>query len=96
MKDFELLSAFMAIEAEIEATKWSSKQQSNKTNAQKRANLSDEIFYYIHTIYCQRLFSLAWYNNMTYTLDMETGLGKALPTCCYNGPSCQSIKPKFF
>lgn len=38
---------------------------------------------------------MAWYDDITYALDTESGLGKALPTSCCNAPSCQSIEPEF-
>lgn len=95
MNDSKLLSAFIATEAKIEASKRSSKQQTNKTDAEKRANLLDEIFYYTHIVPCQRLFSLAWYDDITYALDTKSSLSKALFISCCNRPSCQNIEPEF-
>lgn len=95
INDSNLLSALLAIEGETEKKKKSAKQQANKTDIQKRANLSDEIFNYIHNAPCRRLFSLAWYDDMTYAADETTGLAKALPIPCCNGPSCNSAEPEF-
>lgn len=52
INNFELLLAFLAIEAEIKQTKRSSKQLANKIDAQKRTNFVDKIFYFIHITLC--------------------------------------------
>lgn len=41
-------------------------RQINNSDAQKRANLPNEIFNYIYLVYCKNLFALAWYSDMTY------------------------------
>ena len=52
------------------------------------------MFNYIHNTPCRRLFSLAWYDDITYKVDKATGLSKALPQSCCNGSSCQSAEPE--
>lgn len=45
---------------------------------------------------CRRLFSLTWYDDITYASNKINGITtKLLPTICYNGSGCQSIKPEF-
>lgn len=94
MNDSELLSAFLA-KAKIEQKKLFSKYWTKKTDAQKHTNFSNKILNYIHIIPCQKLFLLAWYNNITYTLNKEIGTSKTLLTSYYNGPSCQNIELEF-
>ena len=62
-----------------------SKKQISKINTTKQASFFNEIFDYIHTTQYTWLFSLAWYDNQTYT-----SASKWLPNICCNGPSCNS------
>lgn len=61
-----------------------------KSDAEKRAKLSNEIFDYIHVAPCRRLFSLTWYEDTTYASPTAV-----LPTQCCNGSKCQSAEPDF-
>lgn len=42
----------------------------------------------------RRLFSLAWYNNLTYAQNKDS-TSKVLPITCCNRPSSNSIKPDY-
>lgn len=95
VNDSELLSALLATESEVTNQNKAAKKQNNQSELQKRANLPDEFFDYIHRAPCRRLFSLAWYDDMTYAINEATGLRKDLPTACCNGPSCKSTDPEF-
>ena len=64
------------------------------TNAQKRTNLPDEIFDYIHVAKCCWLLSLNWYNDLTNGNGNEAST-KPLPTLCCNGSGSNSKDPKF-
>lgn len=92
--DDDVMATLLATDAEGSRNKAKKDQQTNRTNEKKRENLADEIFDYIHVARCRRLFSLAWYDDMTYA-EQEDGLTKSLPTLCCNGPSCLSPEPEF-
>lgn len=93
--DSELLFALLAIENEVTNQKKAAKKQKNQSELQKCANLLDEFFDYIYRIPCQCLISFSWYNNIIYTINKATGLGKDLLTLCCNGLSCKSTEPEF-
>lgn len=95
IKDSDLLSSLLATEAETKQNTCLAKKKANKTDLQKRASLLDEIFDYIHVAQCRRLFSFAWYDDMTYAAneDLETPI-KALPVTSCNSPGYQSNEPK--
>lgn len=61
-EDSDLLTALLGTETEEKKTS----KRVSKSDAAKRASLPDEIFDYIHTAKCRRLFSLAWYDDFTY------------------------------
>ena len=84
----------LATEVEEDSRVKKSKKRASKSDAEKRAKLPDEIFDYIHAAKCRRLFSLAWYDDLTYAPNAE-GLSKALPTLCCNSFSCSSEEPPF-
>lgn len=47
---------------------------------------------------CRRLFSLAWYDDLTYADEVtsdESILKKPLPKACCNGPSCNNPEPEY-
>lgn len=91
-----MLLAILAIEVETKKQSRSAKNQANKSDLQKRANLPNEIFDYIHVALCTRLFSLAWYNDMIYAATEDIYISaKALPTACCNGPAYQNEEPEF-
>ncbi len=54
--------------------------------------MPEEILYYIYSVKCKRLFSLAWYDNSTYAPQNSDKAGKSLPTFYYNRSSCKSKK----
>lgn len=84
----------VATEAEEDSNAKRARKQASKTDAQKRAKLPDELFDYIHAAKCRRLFSLAWYKDLTYAPNADR-ISKALPKLCCNGPSCNSKEPDF-
>lgn len=94
----DLIAAFLATEADEQQIQKKKDKKANQSDAAKRAKLPDEIFDYIHVAQYRRLFSLAWYDDLTYA-DQEQIDGsitkKALPTACCNGPSCKSVEPEF-
>lgn len=93
-EDSDLLTALLGTEAEEKKTS----KRVSKSDAAKRALLPDEIFDYIHTAKCRRLFSLAWYDDFTYAAISDSAnqlSAKALPSPCCNGPSCLSLLPNF-
>lgn len=92
--DEDLLEALLNIEADEQQKRTKEVKRNNKSDADKRAKLPDEIFDYIHTVKCRRLFSLAWYGDVTYAL--EEGIAKPLPELCCNGPGCKSTMPEIF
>lgn len=65
----------------------------SQSDAEKRAQLPDEIFDYIHVAPCRRSFSLAWYDDSTYLVPQADGQTKSLPRFCCNSPVCQSEEP---
>ena len=87
---FDLLST----EAEMHTRSQKSTKQTSQSDAQKRANLPPEIFDYMHIAKYQRLFSLSWYNDQTYTPATDKAV-KLLPILCCNRSSCQSEEPAF-
>lgn len=95
INDSKLLFALLATKSEITNQIKAAKKQKNQSELQKRANLPDKFFDYIYYVFCQRFFSLAWYNDITYAINKATKLRKNLPTLCCNGPSCKSTEPKF-
>lgn len=104
MEDADLFSRLIITDADENQLKKKKARQTSKSDAQKRANLPDEIFNYIHVARCRRLFALAWYGDMTYAEPEETPQNdsllepssrKALPEFCCNGPSCKSQKPDY-
>ena len=86
---FDILST----EAEVESQTKKKKKQVSKGDVEKRANLLDEIFDYIHTAKYRRLFSLAWYDDETYKINADSS-SKALPRLCYNASDCNSEDPE--
>ena len=84
----------LATEGEDEMVKKKNEKKANKSDAEKRANLSNEIFDYIHVAPCRRLFLLAWYDDMTYAKNAD-GSMLSLPTFCCNGHGCNSTTPDF-
>lgn len=83
----------LTTEAKQEFQARRSKKKTSKSDAKKRAKLPDEIFDYIHVAKCRRLFTLAWYDDKTYTPSND-GLTKALPILYCNGSSCKSKNPE--
>ena len=64
-------------------------------NATKRSRLPNKIFNYIHVARCQKLFSLAWYDNMMYAQSEDFSPAKALQIPCCNNLSCNSTEPYY-
>lgn len=82
------LFILLSTEAEEEARSKKEKKKFSKTDTQKREHLSDEIFDYIHFAKCTQLFSLAWYDDLTYA-PKNNDVGKPLPVFCCNSSGCQ-------
>lgn len=97
LEDQDLIASVLSIEGDQDkfAKQQSRKRTSNKTEAEKRRNLPNEIFEYIHVARYRRLFSLAWYNDITYTMSDDAGITKPLPILCCNGPDGLSAKPDY-
>lgn len=56
--------------------------------------MTNLIFDYIHVAQCQRLFSLAWYDDLTYS--SKKGLNHQPLSLAYcNGPNCKNIEPDY-
>lgn len=92
--DDDLMATLLATDVEDSRKKAKKDKQTSCTNEKKRDNLADKIFDYIYVARCRQLFSLAWYNDITYA-EQKDGLTKPLPTPCCNGPSCLSPEPEF-
>lgn len=90
----EELLDLLSTEAETSSHIKKMNKKASSTDAQKRANLPDEIFDYIHVAKCRRLFSLNWYNDSTYGHGNEAST-KLLPTLCCNGSGCNSKDPEY-
>lgn len=88
-----LISSVLATEADQNRRKAKKDSRTKRTNAENRAKLPDEIFYYINAAQCRRLFALACFDDLTYA-DHD-GSSKPLPTSCCNGPGCLSPEPDF-
>lgn len=91
-EDSDLLTVLLGTEAEEKHTS----KRIRKSDAIKLALLPDEIFDYILTAKCRRLFSLVLYSDFTYTAISDSAnqlFAKPLPIPCCNGPSCLSLLP---
>lgn len=95
VNDPKFLLALFATESKVTNQRKSAKYQSNKSDLQKHANLPDEFFDYIYCALYRRLFSLAWYNDMTYAINKITGFGIDLPTSCCNRFNYKNTEPEF-
>ncbi len=84
----------LATEVEEDLKAKRAKKQASKTDAEKRAKLPDKLFDYIYAAQCRRLFSFAWYNDLTYAPNVD-GVSKALSKLCCNGPNCNLKEPNF-
>lgn len=92
----DLLSGVLATEANKSQISKKKNHRSNKSDATKQANLSNKMFEYIHVAQCQRLYFLAWYDDMIYAQSSNNSRAtKALPQLCCNGLGYQSKKPEF-
>ena len=84
----------LTTEMEDNIVKKKNEKKANKSNAKKHITLSNEIFNYIHVTPCHRVFLLTWYDNITYTKNVN-GSMLALPTFYYNRHNYNSILPNF-
>lgn len=66
-------------------------QNISQIDVAKRANLFNEILNYIYVARCRRLFSLAWFDDLTY-VQSEDSISKALLIACCNKPNCNSVE----
>lgn len=58
IEDVDMFSRLIIINADENQLKKKKARQISKSDVQKQANLSDEIFNYIHMIYCRMLYIL--------------------------------------
>lgn len=102
IEDADLFLGLFITDADENHLKKKKQRHASKTDAQKRAKLLDENFVYIHVARYRRLFSLAWYGDMTYAEEASVHPGstsnnlpsnKPLPTHGCNGPSCMRPEP---
>ena len=91
-EEANLFSGILASDADQDRRERKKELRTSQTNATKRSRLPNEIFDYIHVARCRRLFSLAWYDDMTYAQSGDSSPTKALPIPCCNGPSCNSTE----
>lgn len=93
--DADLAEIFRVLptEADLKRNKAKKDSKARRTNAEQRAKLSDEMFYYINIAQCRSLFALACHGDLTYA-DRD-GSRKILSNNCCNGPGCLSPEPKF-
>ena len=66
-EEADLISGILATEADETELNKGKEQKRNKSDAAKRANLSKESFEYIYVARCQRLYALAWGNDLPYS-----------------------------
>lgn len=76
----DLLSALLATEGEAQKKQRSAKKRTSKSDAAKRTSPPNEMFDYIHVAPCRRLFSLAWYDDMTSMQAQQSIAVKLCPT----------------
>lgn len=93
--DVDPMATLLATEAEASLEKRKKARLSRKNHLSKRAKIPDDIFDYINIARCRRLFSLAYYDDLTYAQEKGSKSNKALPTACCNGPSCNSPEPEY-
>lgn len=74
---------FLTIDTEASSKSKKQIKQTFQTDAQRQASLPDQIFDYIYTAQCHHLFSLVWYDNLTYIVK-ENGSTKSLSVLCCN------------
>lgn len=79
-----ILFNLIVIKTKKDSNTKKAKKQTSKTEMKKRVKLPNKLFDYIYTAQCQKLFSLAWYNDLTYTSNVNSLL-KAFPELYYNG-----------
>ena len=90
-KEANLFSGMLASDADQNQRQRKKELKASKIYAAKRAKLLKEIFDYIYVAKCQKLFSLAWYDYLTYAQSNDSSTSAiALPTTCCNRLSCSS------
>lgn len=94
-EEADLFSGMLASDADQNRRHQKKDLQANQTDAAKRTKLPNEIFDYIHVARCRRLFSLAWYEDLTYAQSDDLSSPTALPIPCCNGLSCNLIEPSY-
>lgn len=95
-EEADLFSGILASNADQNRRQRKKEVKANQTDVEKRAKLPNEIFDYIYVARCQRLFSLAWYDNLTYAQgDDSSTPAVALLIPCYNSPNCSSTEPLY-
>lgn len=85
----------LAINIKQDCSQKKKEKQANQTNVAKYTKLPNEIFDYIHIAWCQRLFFLAWYNDLTYAQSEDISSTKELSMLYCNGLSCNFTKPNY-
>ena len=90
----EELLDLLSTEAKTSSHNKKMNKKAFSTDAQKRANLLNKIFDYIHVAKCCQVFSLNWYDDSTYSNGNKAST-KPLPILYCNGFGCNSKDPKY-
>ncbi len=85
----------LTTERELEKKKQPINKKISKSNAERHVALPNEIFDYIHVAFCQRLFLLTWYEDMTYVVKEKFNNSKVLLELCCNKSRCRSLELEF-
>ena len=92
-EEADLFSGMLASDADQNQKQRKKELKANEIDDAKRAKPPNQIFDYIHVARYRRLFSLPWYDDLTYAQSNDSSiLAVALPTPCCNGPSCSSTE----
>lgn len=92
-EEANLFSGILALDVDQNQRQRKKELKANKTDTAKQVKLLNEIFDYIHIAKCQKLFSLAWYDNLMYAQSNNSSTPAVIfpPSCC-NGLSCSSTE----
>lgn len=94
-KKADLFCGILASDANQDQKEQKKELQTFQTNATKQSKLPNKIFDYIYVARYQKLFPLAWYDDMTYAQSENSSSIKVLPVTCCNGPNCNFIEPYY-
>lgn len=94
-KEADLFSGILASNANQDQKEQKKELQTLQTDTTKQSRLPIEIFDYIYVAKYQKLFSLAWYDDITYAQSENSSFIKVLPISCCNGPNCHFTEPYY-